>query len=209
MEYLQQAGLDSNPWEHQVLYDVFEPHAREYDPSFSTEERRAYLRRLVGRLFARLNVRGDNARPDRHAEEIWRLLGPASLAVYPEVPAVLRSLRKAGLKIAVTSNWQCGLAHFCVEMGIGRLIDEVVASAEVGAAKPDPAIFAETCRRLGTPSDKVLHVGDTLEDDLEGAEGAGLQGLLIWRGRMGEEPAVRYVHSLEAVLEVLGLQASA
>ena len=182
MEYLQAAGLESDPWEHQVLYDVFEPHAREYSPALSAEAKRRYVARFAQRVFDRLDVRGAGTTAADHAAELWRLLGPASLALYSDVTPVIESLRRRGLPMAVVSNWQCGLAHFCGDLGVGALLDHVVASAEVGSAKPESEIFHEACRRLGTPPEKTLHVGDSVLDDLEGGRNAGLQVILVRRG---------------------------
>lgn len=181
MEYLRRAGLESDPWEHRVLYDVFEPHGREYSPTDSPEDRRRYRVRFAQRVFGRLGVRGASAVPEDHAEEIWQLLGPASLALYPDVSSVLAGVKQRDLSVAVVSNWQCGLGHFCTELGIGGLLDEVIASAEVGSAKPEPEIFHEACRRLDVAPERTLHVGDSAVDDLDGARGAGLRAVLVER----------------------------
>jgi HAD superfamily hydrolase (TIGR01549 family) len=206
MEYLQGAGLESDPWEHAVLYDVFEPHAREYSPDLSHEAKLAYRRRLTERVFARLRVRPSEGTAVDHAERVWELLGPASLVPFADVEEVFRSLRHAGLKIAVVSNWPCGLAHFCVELGFGDLIDHVIASAEVGAAKPDPLMFREACRRLGTTPARTLHVGDTIVDDVEGARGAGLHAVLIQRDAEKAETVRPTIRSLTGVLALLGIE---
>jgi len=205
MEYFASAGLDSDPWRHDVMYDVFEPHAREYSPTLPEEAKAAYLDRLTGRLFAYLNVRVAPETMSRHAAHVWELIGPPSLSVFPDVDGVLRSLRQAGLKTAVVSNWMCGLGHFCVELGIGDLFDHVLASAELGRKKPEPAIFAEACRRLGTEPGRTLHVGDTLLDDLEGARNAGLHALLVQRNADGNGTAGPSIRSLDEIPGLLGL----
>lgn len=181
MEYFEEQRLASDPWEHEVLYDVFEPHGIEYAPDQPLEERKRYHRRLSRRVFQRLRVRAPAGVAAEHADSVWRLLGPDSLAVYPEVADLLVRLREEGYPLAVVSNWQCGLAHFCTELGLGDYFDHVLASAEVGSQKPDPGIFAEACRRLGVPEGRVLHVGDDAIDDLEGATGAGLRAVLVRR----------------------------
>jgi len=208
MEYLEIHGLESDPWEHQVLYDVFEPHGREYSPSHSQAAKHAYVCRLAGRVFERLNVRAPRSTAAEHAARIWDVLGPASLVLFPEVRGVLSSLKRAGYRTAVVSNWQCGLAHFCFELGIGGELDHVIASAEVGAAKPDNAIFLEACRRLELPPGRVLHVGDTIIDDVEGAQRAGLRAVLVQRQIIGGEVERRSVANLEEVLALLGVPAS-
>lgn len=58
---------------------------------------------------------------------------------------------------------------------IGGCFDAVVISEEVGAAKPDPAIFQVALARMGLPRrDEVLMVGDSLTSDVAGANRAGI-----------------------------------
>ncbi len=204
MSYLEVHGLASDPWEHQVLYDLFERHDRDYVPERGQTEHARYIRGLAGRLFERLNIRQSEADPADHADAIWRLLGPEAFGVFPEVPAVLRRLRAAGYRLAIVSNWQRGLAHFCIELGIAPWFAHVLSSAEVGFAKPDPEIFLMACRRLQADPGRVLHVGDTLVDDVEGATGAGMPVALVCRG--GARPAIEVpvLGDLSSLVPLLG-----
>lgn len=205
MDYLEGHGLESDPWEHQVLYDVFEPHALEYPLGGSPREKQTYLERFAERVFRRLNVRAAVGAAAEHAAAVWKRLGPGAFAVFPEVQEVLRGLRARGLRLAVVSNWQCGLGYFCTELGLGGRFDHVLASAEVGAAKPDPAIFADACDRLGLPPKRALHVGDSPIDDVQGATEAGLQAILLRRGRADEpEAAPVTIGSLKELPPLLG-----
>lgn len=204
IEYLAQHGLESDPWTHQVLYDIFEPHLHEYSPGHSPEVRHAYYCQLAARLFERLNVRAPAHAAQQHASALWNILGPSAFIVFPEVPAVLRRVKEAGFRTAVVSNWMCGLTHFCAELGLGDCLDHVISSADFGAAKPDPAIFVEACRLLGTAPARTLHVGDTMLDDVEGARAAGLRAVLLDRSKLPDRPR-ESVSSLEGILDVLGL----
>jgi HAD superfamily hydrolase (TIGR01549 family) len=205
MEYLRGCGLETDPWEHQVLYDVFERHGIEYSPGQPAPEKERYVRQFAELVFRRLNVRAPNGTAARHAANLWDLLGPTSLAVFPEVNDVLRLVKAAGYPLAVVSNWQCGLRNFCVELGFGHAFDHVLASAEVGSAKPDAAIFNEACRRLKVPARRVLHIGDTLVDDFAGGRNAGLHVVLIRREQEPEDPEVPTIPSLNRLPELLGL----
>lgn len=91
----------------------------------------------------------------------------------PGAEAALRRLRNAGLALACVSNWDVSLAPQLERSGLGGLFAEVVSSAEAGAAKPDPAVFAVALARLGVPAARALHVGDG-ETDRAGAAAAGL-----------------------------------
>ncbi len=204
-EYLDAQGWDRDPWEHQVLYDIFENHETDYTPDKSAEEKYHYYETLADRLFQRLNVRAPNGAASEHAANLWYLLGPASLALFPEVTGVLRVLKEGDYPLAVVSNWQCGLHNFCIELGIGPVFDHVLASAEIDSEKPDATIFHEACRRLNTPAHRVLHVGDTILDDVEGARAAGMPAVLLQRNDEAPPPDTLAVSSLEKLPELLGL----
>lgn len=206
MEYLREHGLESDAWEHQVLYDVFAPHAVEYSPELDGDEKRRYLMRLAGRLFRRLNVKAPAGASAQHAANLWELLGPTCLAVYPDVLPTLRKLKSAGLRMVIVSNWQCGLAHFCAELGLAPFFDHVVVSAEVGSAKPEAGIFVAALERLRLPPSRVVHVGDSGIDDIEGARGAGLAAALLRREDGWPEGDVPLLRSLEDLPALLGLE---
>jgi YjjG family noncanonical pyrimidine nucleotidase len=58
---------------------------------------------------------------------------------------------------------------------LAPLVDHLVISEEVGAAKPDPAIFAAVLARLGGPDRRdVLLIGDSLRSDIAGGVASGL-----------------------------------
>jgi putative hydrolase of the HAD superfamily len=85
-----------------------------------------------------------------------------------------RTLAEAGMKLAVVSNWDVGLHDHLRALGVDSLVDAVVTSAEARAPKPSPAIFELALRRLGTPADRAVHVGDGAAD-AEGARAAGVR----------------------------------
>jgi 2-haloalkanoic acid dehalogenase type II len=205
MDYFRAEGITCDAWEHKVLYDVFEPHATEYSPDYTEEHKQLYYAALAERLFRRLNVRNAEGGAAKHAAKLWRLLGPASLAIFPEVRDVIARLKAAGYPLAVVSNWQCGLRNFCVELGIAHDFDHVIASAEVGYAKPAPEIFYEACRRLGAAPERVLHVGDSLTDDIDGGRAAGLKTLWVRRDQAAGEYAGPAIGSLAEVPALLGV----
>jgi HAD superfamily hydrolase (TIGR01549 family) len=205
MSYLESLGVRTVPWEHKVLYDVFEVHGREYSPDDSVARKHAYFVRLAERVFARLGVPDDVHEPAKHATRIWQLIGPTSLEVYPETIDTLMRLRTAGYRLAIISNWQCGLGHFCTELGLSQFLEHVIVSAEVGHEKPSRAIFDEAANRLGVAHSRILHVGDSVVDDWDGARAAGLHALLVDRDRITSNPELTSVQSLAAVVDLVAI----
>ena len=196
MEYLKLQGLEPAPWEHQVLYDVFAPHEHAYSPQAPPHERQAYYAELTARVFERLRIPASSDDATEHAEAVWRILGSACFEIFPDALEALGALRAGGVPVAVVSNWQSGLRHFCVELGIADFCDHVLSSADLGMAKPDEHIFLEACARLGVPPQRTLHVGDTYVDDYVGGGAAGLQVALLDRAGDTDQKAVRAIRSL-------------
>lgn len=197
--YLEAQGLEHDPWEHSVLYHVFEQHEDGYSPSAPPAVRAEYHMHLARRLFERLRVPATPAEVKGHASALWEILGPSCFGVFPDAPDALEALRSAGYPIALISNWQSGVRHFCEELGLLPLVDHVIGSADVGFAKPDPRIFHEAAARLAVPPERILHVGDSLTDDYHGAEAAGLVPAHLVRDLHAETVATRVVRRLTDV----------
>lgn len=100
---------------------------------------------------------------------------------FAEVPAALERFRERGLALAVVSNWDISLPQVLADCGLAPLIDHVVSSAEVGAAKPSPAPFQRALELLGVEPPAVIHIGDEPDLDVAGATAAGMRPVLIRR----------------------------
>jgi putative hydrolase of the HAD superfamily len=124
------------------------------------------------------------------------LLAAIRFRAYPEVPDVLARLREGGARLAVVSNWDVSLHDVLERTGLRPLVDAVVISAELGVAKPDPAIFRAALDRLGAAAEGAVHVGDSLEHDVAGARAAGLEAVLVARNGAAAPDGVRTVRSL-------------
>jgi len=195
-EYFEANGWTSEEWASNILGDVFARHGREYDPTSSAQQHQEFCERVAATLFRRMAVDVPPALARAHSLELWKLVGPDTLVVFPDVVPALTRLKAAGYRLVVTSNWHCGLGGFCRAMGLGDLLDDVLVSDEVGSAKPDRAIFEELQRRLGLDAAEILHVGDTFTDDWEGARNAGLQALLIDREHETTDSAAEVIGDL-------------
>ena len=128
------------------------------------------------------------------------LLAAVRFHAYPEVPAVLARLRAGGARLAVVSNWDVSLHDVLERTHLRALVDAVVISAELGAAKPDPAIFRAALARLGAAAGDAIHVGDSVEHDVAGARAAGLEAVLVVRNGAAAPDGVRVVASLDGLV---------
>ncbi|MDH6133804.1 HAD superfamily hydrolase (TIGR01493 family) [Kitasatospora sp. MAA4] len=89
-----------------------------------------------------------------------RHMMPAAWRTYPDTESTLRELRGRGLPVAVVSNIGWDLRPIFRAHGLDGLVDAYLLSFELGAQKPDPAIFRVACDRLGLSPADVLMVGD-------------------------------------------------
>jgi putative hydrolase of the HAD superfamily len=121
---------------------------------------------------------------------------------YPDVLPALAELRERGLTLVVASNWDCSLPDWLEPAGITELVDGVVTSAEVGAPKPHPRVFERALAIAGVAPSEALHVGDKVDNDVQGAATAGVRAILVQRE--GDPPAgvetVRSLRELPALL---------
>lgn len=111
-------------------------------------------------------------------------------AVYPDVTACLRGLKRRGLTLGVISNWDSGLEDLLRRVGLLPYFDDVVSSAVVGYRKPDPVIFELALERAGVAATQAVHVGDLPEADGNGASAAGIRPIIV--DRHGRERACGY-----------------
>jgi putative hydrolase of the HAD superfamily len=129
------------------------------------------------------------------------MLAALSFEPYPEVAGALEAMRERGHTLVVVSNWDCALPGWLARAGLLERVDGVVTSASVGAAKPDPAIFARALELAGTRPAQALHVGDSLDKDVAGARAAGVRPVLLCRD--GPPPAG--VEAIGTLTELLAL----
>jgi putative hydrolase of the HAD superfamily len=117
---------------------------------------------------------------------------------YPDALPALSDLRERGLTLVAVSNWDCSLPRVLERCGLDGLLDGTVTSAEAGSRKPDPGIFDAALRLASCEPSEAVHVGDTPEEDVAGAQAAGIRPLLIDRKGDGGD-----ISSLEQIGEHL------
>jgi putative hydrolase of the HAD superfamily len=107
--------------------------------------------------------------------------------LFDDVMPVLADLRARGLKLGLLSNTARDLEQFVAHHGLE--VDAVLTSRVHGKTKPHRAIFGRMLELLGVAAGEAAMVGDTIEDDVEGARAVGMRAVLLDRdGRHPEVP---------------------
>jgi HAD superfamily hydrolase (TIGR01509 family) len=118
-----------------------------------------------------LEARAGRSLPPLH--DAWRAAqGP--IAATADLVRALRPRYRLGILSNADRTLRDRLRN---GLPIYDLFDDVVCSAEVGMAKPEPAIYALACERLGLPPGACVFVDDH-EPNIAGAEAVGLRAVL-------------------------------
>ncbi len=128
----------------------------------------------------------------------------AHFELYEDAKPVLEELREQGVKLGLVSNTGRDLDEFVAHHHLQ--VDAALGSRAFGRTKPHPTIFREVLQRLGVEPADAAMVGDSPEDDVEGAHAAGIeQAFLLDRDGRYPEVADR-LPDLYALPAALGLR---
>ena len=133
------------------------------------------------------------------------------LQTFPEVPEVLRTLKKAGIATAILSNGSPDMLDAAVRhTGIGGDLDAVLSVESVGIYKPHPSVYDLAARQFGVSLSEISFQSSNAWDAVAAAT-FGMR--VVWCNRYGQQrerltaqPDAE-VKTLSALPEILGLRA--
>jgi putative hydrolase of the HAD superfamily len=110
----------------------------------------------------------------------------SDIETYADVPPILDQLRGA-YRLGIISNGnsypdQCGLAGY---------FEFTLFSQDHGVAKPDPRLFHLAMAEVDCRPEEMLHVGDSCETDVRGANHAGVYSVWLNRGARPHRESIR------------------
>jgi putative hydrolase of the HAD superfamily len=143
------------------------------------------------------------AAPDTIAALFAYFARPESWELYPEAIETLRALSERGLQLAVVSNFDSRLRSILEGLGAASWFDGIFISSAVGYAKPDRRIFDFVIKSRQLVATNVLHVGDSVTNDIGGATNAGVKAILVDRKGAHEADTIPRVASLNEILVYL------
>ncbi|MFE4108281.1 HAD-IA family hydrolase [Almyronema epifaneia] len=101
--------------------------------------------------------------------------------VYADTLKSLKSWQAQNIELGIISNFDSRLYAVLAALELQDFFQSITISTEVGAAKPDPLIFATALQKHDCPAAAAWHVGDSYTQDYEGAKAAGLKGIWLKR----------------------------
>jgi len=176
--YLQEAGypLDGDGFVED-LKASFESNFRDR----RLDHRERTTRSLVQETLSRQSVPAVAA---AHLDEAMRRLYAPSEACWsavPEARATLERLRQRGYRLGLISNAsdEDNVQRLIDSAGVRPFLDPVVISAATGVRKPSPSLFAPVLQGWGMTAAEAVMIGDTLGEDILGAQRAGLHQIWV------------------------------
>ncbi|MEH3053308.1 MAG: HAD-IA family hydrolase [Patulibacter minatonensis] len=97
------------------------------------------------------------------------VMGLTRFEVLPGTRSSLARLRRAGVRLAVVSDWDASLEGTMLAVGLRSHFDVVVSSAQIGVAKPDPAPLLAATAALGVRPQEAVMIGHAEVDDAAAA----------------------------------------
>ncbi|HZO33925.1 MAG TPA: HAD family hydrolase [Gaiellaceae bacterium] len=168
-------------------------HGLELDPARHDEARRAAIAGLerspeldhdeeLWILFTQRIIEGMGGVGDTYAAaaEMTRAWEQADhFELYPDVLGTVAELRGQGLKVGLLSNTARDLDLFVAHHGLA--VDALLTSRSHGKTKPHASIFRGLLDLLDVLSEEAVMVGDSVDDDIDGALSVGMRALLVDR----------------------------
>lgn len=148
-------------------------------------ERRCHLERqwwwsLVRATFRAADSTARFSDFDAYFARLWsHYAGGDAWQLAPGARRALDALRTRGSALGIVSNFDHRLPDILQGLDIAAYFKAVVIPSEVGAAKPDAAIFAAALAQIGQPCGTAFYVGDRTREDLVGARRAGLHPIAV------------------------------
>ena len=135
----------------------------------------------------------------------------ANWTLFPEVRDVLAALGSRGVRMGVITNGDAAQQRSKLRtLDLAQFFEHTLISGELGLAKPGREVFQTAADRMGCSTRECVHIGDSFENDVNGAIGAGMRAVWLDReGRgtpSGERAGYVRIRDLRELLDFAWLQ---
>jgi putative hydrolase of the HAD superfamily len=116
--------------------------------------------------------------------------------VFDDVFPALDALQARGKRLGIVSNFSPNCESFLRDLGLAHYFDFFIVSGIIGIEKPDPRIFHAAVAAAGKPIGELVYIGDSVHHDVQGANDAGMDAILIDRADRYADRALPRVRDL-------------
>ena len=125
------------------------------------------------------------------------------VALYPESLPLLEELAQ-NYTLGALTNGNADVT----KTPLGKFFDFALKAEDVGAAKPEPALFDHALERTGVNASAMIHIGDSHDHDVVGAYRAGIRSVWFTQQEASSDFADHVIACLTELPSLLrGLQA--
>jgi len=202
----QEAGAEVHPAQAEqalttAFYTFYGDYLRKHAP---LGDERAFWLDYNERIFTSLGV-APKANATWAAKRAAELLArPDSIALFPEVPGVLRRLAQSGVRLGIITT-RPRAAPDLETLGVLGYFEAVFDGLSTGDVKRvGSPQFARAAEIVAAAQAVGWHVGDSYEDDVLGARAAGLRAVLVDRRGACRETDCQRLESLEPLPDLIG-----
>jgi putative hydrolase of the HAD superfamily len=126
------------------------------------------------------------------------------IELFEDTMPLLKALRAKEIEAVILTNGMSDSQRAKFKnLGLSRYIQRIYIGEEIGFSKPNRKAFEYVLRDLDAAASNVLMVGDSIENDIDGAEQAGIQAVLIDRGNRYREHTGTRIATLSELIKLL------
>ena len=133
-----------------------------------------------------------------HLNEVYLKHRFEDIELFDDVLPALRALRAKYL-LGLLSNGN----SYPERCGLGGMFQFIVFSQDHGVEKPNPRPFQIAIEKAGYSEKQLLHVGDSLQDDIAGANNAGIKCVWLNRNQVKNTMELKIDCEISSLLELL------
>jgi putative hydrolase of the HAD superfamily len=101
--------------------------------------------------------------------------------LYPDVLPCLQYWQQKQIQLGVISNFDSRLIKILELLDLEHFFTTITISSHVGSAKPEQNIFEIALKKHGLIAEQAWHIGDSKDEDYQGANNAGIKAFLLNR----------------------------
>jgi REG-2-like HAD superfamily hydrolase len=136
--------------------------------------------KFVSRVFVNAGYQGNQDQLKKVSDVLWnRFKDGLEWEVIPNSHQILSTLKNAGIKLGVVSNFDERLEKTLAVYKLDHYFDFLITSVNTKLEKPNPSIFQHALSISGMTADETGHVGDDVAHDYNAPKSIGITAFLF------------------------------